>query len=116
MLGSDKFNMESNNTTVAVAKRHPTKEIAIIEVYGRSFKINCRLSNLSVTGAFLELTNSAYQAKQGDLVRITVPLQKVNKTYTLHGQIVWSRGMGIGVSFLKDKDLHAILTKNTKAG
>ncbi len=106
--------MESNNTTVTSAKRHPTKELAILEVYGRTFKINGRLANLSVTGAFLELTSSNYQPKQGDLVRITVPLQKLNKTYTLHGQVIWSRGMGLGVSFLKDKDLHAILTKTTR--
>lgn len=104
-----------NNTTLNAAKRHPTKEIAILEVYGRSYKINSRLANLSVTGAFLELTSSNYQPKQGDLVRITVPLQKVNKTYTLHGQVVWSRGLGLGVSFLKDKDLHALLTRTTRA-
>jgi hypothetical protein len=107
--------MESNNTTVTVAKRHPTKELAILEVYGRNFKINSRLSNLSVTGAFLELASSNYVPKQGDLVRITVPLSKVNKTYTLHGQIVWSRGLGVGVSFLKDKDLYAMLTKASAA-
>lgn len=103
--------MESSNTTVTVAKRHPTKEMAFLEVFGRSFKIKSRLCNLSVTGAFLELTSSPYEPKQGDLVRITVPLQKVNKTYTLHGQVVWNRGLGIGVTFLKDKDIHALLIK-----
>ncbi|MCC2678503.1 MAG: PilZ protein [Pseudobdellovibrio sp.] len=103
-----------NTANLNVAKRHATKEIAILEVYGRSYKINSRLANLSITGAFLELTSSNYQPKQGDLVRITVPLQKVNKTYTLHGQVVWSRGLGVGVSFLKDKDLHALLTKSTR--
>jgi len=103
-----------NTTNLNVAKRHQTKEVAIIEVYGRNFKINSRLANVSITGAFLELTSSNYQPKQGDLVRITVPLQKVNKTYTLHGQVVWCRGLGVGVSFLKDKDLREILTKATK--
>lgn len=106
--------MESKNTTVTAAKRHATKELAILEVYGRTFKINSRLANLSVTGAFLELTSSGYQPKQGDLVRITVPLQKLNKTYTLHGQVIWIRGLGVGVTFLKDKDLHALLTKSSR--
>jgi hypothetical protein len=104
--------MDNNNSSQnIVAKRHQTKEMAVLEIHGRTLKIQCRLSNLSITGAFLELTSFNYLPRQGDLVRMTVNLRQVNKTYKLNGQVVWSRGLGLGVSFLKDKELFAILSR-----
>ncbi len=99
--------MDNKNTTSTStgAKRHSTKEFATIEIQGRTLKIQCRLSNVSQTGAFLEVINSGITPKQGDLVRITVNLRQISKTHILIGQVVWSRGLGLGVTFLKNKDL-----------
>lgn len=104
--------MQNNSTSsVQVAKRHPTRELVLMEIHGRAIKIHCRMHNLSVTGAFLELTSSNLIPKKGELVRMTIALRQINKTHTLHGQIVWCRGLGLGVAFLKDKALYDILTK-----
>ncbi len=88
-----------------VAKRHATNETAVVEVYGRSGKIFCRMNNLSTSGAFLEILNATFTPKQGDFVRVTVNLKQISKSHTVHGQIIWCRGLGLGISFVKDKDL-----------
>lgn len=99
----------SNPTGASVelaAKRHPTNETAIVEIYGRSGKLYCRMNNLSTTGAFFEVTNAYHTPKKGDLVRVTISLKQIGKTHTVHGQIMWCRGLGMGVAFIKNKDLY----------
>lgn len=88
-----------------IAQRHTTNETAFVEVQGRAGKILCRMNNLSKTGAFFEIVNSHFTPKQGDLVRVTINLKQLNKTHTLHGQIIWNRGLGLGIAFLKSKDV-----------
>ena len=96
---------DKSTTLLTVAKRHPTQELASLEIQGRNIKINCRMSNLSQTGAFLEIINSNILPKQGDLVRMTVHLRQLNKMHVLVGQVIWCKGLGVGISFLKNKDL-----------
>ena len=43
--------------------------------------------------------------RKGDLVRITILLRQINKTHIVDAEIVWSRGLGLGISFLKKTDL-----------
>lgn len=100
-LGISKTETESTS-----AKRHVTNEPAIVEVYGRTGKIFCRMNNLSTSGAFFEITNSYHTPRQGDVVRVTINLKQLGKTHTLHGQIIWCRGLGLGVAFIKNKDLY----------
>ncbi len=85
--------------------RYYTKEMAQVEVYGRMGKIFCKMSNLSQSGAFLEIINSNHMPRSGDLVRITVLLRQINKTHVVDAEIIWSRGLGLGLNFLKKTDL-----------
>lgn len=98
-------NNQNQPRSESVAQRYQTNETAFVEVQGRSGKILCRMNNLSTTGAFFEIINSHFTPKQGDLVRVTVNLKQVGKTHTLHGHIIWSRGLGLGIAFLKNKDV-----------
>ena len=82
-----------------------------MEVYGQTEKIFCRMNNLSVSGAFFEITNAKYTPKKNELVRMTVNLKQLGKTYTLHGEVIWSRGLGLGISFIKQKDLFKKVSK-----
>lgn len=86
-------------------KRFLTKEHAQLEIYGRLGKIYCRLTNLSQTGAFLEIVNAKYTPKPGELLRMTILLRQVNKTHTLDAEIVWSKGLGLGITFIKKDQL-----------
>lgn len=85
-------------------KRFFTKELAQIEVYGRMGKIFCKMANVSQSGAFFEIINSNYMPRQGDLVRVTILLRQINKTHVIDGEIIWCKGLGIGLTFLK-KDI-----------
>ena len=87
------------------AKRFLTKELAQIEVYGRMGKVFCKMSNLSQSGAFFEIINSNYMPRSGDLVRVTILLRQINKSHTLDAEIVWCKGLGLGLNFLKKTEL-----------
>lgn len=88
-----------------VAKRHTTKESAVIEIYGQTEKLFCRMNNLSTSGAFFEIVSANFTPKKNQIIRMTVTLKQINKTYILHGEVVWAKGLGVGVSFIKQKDL-----------
>lgn len=103
--------MNEKINTDLIAKRYPTKEPARIEVYGRPEAIFCRMNNLSSTGAFFEITHAKQMPRVGDLVQMTISLKQVNKTHILNGEVVWHKGMGIGVSFIKQKDIIAKLAR-----
>lgn len=105
--------MEQNQNTPnhSPAKRHLTNETAFLEIYGRSGKILCKMNNLSTTGAFFEIVNSHITPRKGDVVRITVNLKKLNKSHVLHGQIIWNKGLGIGIAFMKTQDLVKLVVK-----
>lgn len=97
------------------AQRYNTKEMANIEVYGRMGKVFCKLGNLSESGAFLEIVNSNYVPRSGDLVRITVALKQLNKTHIVDAEIIWARGLGLGICFLKRTQLLEKLSGRTPA-
>jgi hypothetical protein len=112
--------MENKTTTTTTAdslesalkaKRHYTREHATVEVYGKSGRVHCKMNNLSTTGAFFETINTGYTLKQGDIVRVTINLRQINKTHTLHGEVVWNKGLGLGVAFIKQKDVFKKLAK-----
>ncbi len=100
------YNPTSEDTqNTGPARRYNTKEMAQIEVYGRMGKVFCKLGNLSESGAFLEIINSSYVPRSGDLVRITVLLRQINKTHIVDAEIIWARGLGLGINFLRKKTL-----------
>lgn len=61
------------------------------------------MNNLSATGAFFEILNSNYTPRPGEIVRVVINLKQVNKSHTINGQIVWAKGLGIGIHFIKHK-------------
>ncbi len=102
-------NSNQNNTP----KRYPTKENAQIQVYGRSGTVHCRMANLSATGALLEINNVKNMPKQGDIIRITIALRQLNKSHTLDAEIVWCKGSGMGINFIKREQIYEKLAQRT---
>ncbi|MBC7420439.1 MAG: PilZ domain-containing protein [Bdellovibrio sp.] len=96
---------EAIQSDQAQAKRFSTKELAQIEVYGRMGKVFCKMANLSQSGAFFEIINSNYMPRSGDLVRVTVLLRQINKTHILDAEIIWCKGLSLGINFLKKSEL-----------
>ena len=94
------------------AKRFVTKEKADIEVYGHIGKLGAQLRNLSETGAFLEVSSGDYVPQKGDLLNLTVTLDSLKKTYNLAAEVVWSKGMGMGICFInKEEVLERMMAK-----
>ena len=87
------------------AQRHHTQEIAQIEVYGRMGNLLAKMRNLSVTGAFLELTHADFVPQKGDLLRVTVNLNSVKRTHQLNALVVWTRDLGLGVQFISEEQV-----------
>jgi hypothetical protein len=100
-----------------IAQRFDTKEVAQIEVYGRTHgKIVARMKNLSTTGAFFELAQSEYVPRQGDMLCVTVHLSSLNRSRIVHAQVVWNRGLGFGAQFmLRDELVTRMITNKLTA-
>jgi hypothetical protein len=88
-----------------IARRFTTNENATIEVFGRMETMHGTMKNLSTSGCFLELTKGEYIPQEGDCIRVVLPLKSINKTRNLFGQVVWKKGVGFGVSFIKKEDI-----------
>lgn len=93
------------NADGTTAVRYQTQEAAQIDVFGKRGIIYCRMGNLSVSGAFFEMVSSTYVPKTKDFVRITINLKKINSTRILYGEVIWCKGNGLGISFLKQKEV-----------
>lgn len=94
------------NTATIPARRFSTQEMAQIEVFGKDGKILTKMGNVSYTGAFFEVISSNFMPQNKDIVRITVNLRSVNKTHVIDAEVVWSKGLGLGVQFLNRDQLN----------
>ncbi len=96
------------------AKRFKTKETAQIEVYGHIGVLVASLKNLSQTGAFLEVSSGDYVPQKGDLLNMTVQLGSLQRTHNVTAEVIWSKGLGLGICFInKDEVLERMMAKGS---
>lgn len=88
-----------------IAQRYLTHEPARVEIYGKKEALLCRMSNLSATGAFFEILSSSYLPQVGDLICVTINLKDINRIHVFNGEVIWRKDHGMGVSFVKQKEL-----------
>ncbi|WP_374075234.1 PilZ domain-containing protein [Bdellovibrio bacteriovorus] len=99
---------------MSTAKRFRTKETAHVEVYGHIGILVANLKNLSQTGAFLEVSQGDYVPQKGDLLNLTVNLTSLRRTHNVAAEVVWSKGLGLGICFInKDQVLERMMAKGT---
>lgn len=95
------------------SQRYTTSEIAQIEVYGRLDRLVSKMTNLSMTGAFLEMQDGKKPPRKGDLIRATFHFRSLGKTRILDAEVVWTNEEGFGISFLKrDQLLSRMFNRN----
>jgi PilZ domain len=87
------------------ADRHPTKEVASLEFYGKSGSLIADVKNLSKTGACIEWSHSDVEVSQGDLVRLTILLKALNRKHHVTAEVVWRRGRMSGLSFISQAQI-----------
>lgn len=107
--------MDNKQISELIAKRYPTRETARLQIIGRNEVLLVRMSNLSSTGAFFEMIGSSVALKVGQLVSVTVNLREVNKTHVVGAEVVWVKGHGIGVLFIKQRELLQRLHRQQKS-
>jgi len=104
-----------NSTDVNTAKRFLTQELVQMEIFGHIGKIFCKMENLSVSGAFFQIINSKAFPKNGDLVRITINLRSIKKIHAIDAEIIWCKGMGLGLQFMTKDQFRNKLSKKLTA-
>jgi hypothetical protein len=104
----EQFEGYMNHTT-----RFKTNETAQVEIFGQSGAYRVFVRNLSKTGAFLEFLNASFIPNEGDILNITVRLPAVKKIHRITAEVVWKKGLGLGVCFInKDEVLERIMAKS----
>ena len=99
-----------NQNSQQVARRFVTQELAHIEIYGKNGRILTKMGNLSSTGAFFEVLSPNFSVKKGDIARVTINLRSLNRVHVVDCEVVWAKGLGVGVTFLKREELQEKLT------
>ncbi len=104
--------MSDQISSFARETRFYTKEIAIVEVYGKMGKAPALLKNISKTGAFLELNHSKILPQKGDILQITVQLKELQKERKFSAEVIWNQGFSLGIQFLaKDQVVSKLMNK-----
>lgn len=89
---------EINNTDLH--KRYQTNETAFLRVRGYLENLMCVMENVSLTGAKLRVSNTSYLPKTQEKVKVTLHLRSINKTHRIYAQVVWVKGLDIGLKFI----------------
>jgi CheY-like chemotaxis protein len=92
-------------------RRFFTDQSAYIEKTGSGETLEANIYNLSRGGAYIELTSG--RANPGELLNLTINLDKVSKAYRVDAVVVWTSPRGflhgnpaIGVQFMKANDVY----------
>lgn len=104
--------MQTRNLPQQMFKRFATNQPLSIESYATGELINSSMFNLSVGGAYFE-TDVKPTASVGDLVKMQVNLNDVERNHMMNARIVWttrkgsySGGYGLGVKFVRNEELY----------
>lgn len=95
------------------APRYPTNEKAAVEIYGKTGTSLARLKNISRSGACIEWMQPDFAVQPGDLVRMTVKLNALNKSHNLSAEVVWKDGNTSGITFLTSDQVFERIIERT---
>ncbi|MCB0407796.1 MAG: PilZ domain-containing protein [Bdellovibrionales bacterium] len=104
--------MQSRNLPQQMFKRFKTNQPLSIESYSTGEQMESSMFNLSVGGAYFEAEKKP-SASIGDLVKLQVNLNDVDKSHMMNARIVWttrkgaySGGYGVGVKFVRNEEIY----------
>lgn len=93
-------------------ERYKTETTSVVEFPLTGDELGSTLFNLSMTGAYMEFTEKP-PVSIGDVVRVRVQLDQLNKDHQLPAKVVWfSRrgqtrgGFGVGLQFMPEEDYY----------
>ncbi|MES3039020.1 MAG: PilZ domain-containing protein [Bdellovibrionota bacterium] len=87
-------------------QRFNTKEQADFEIYGKNGQFTAVLKNISATGAYLEIIDSAGNTPAaGELLHVRVHLDQLKKVRDFDAEVKWNNETGLGVKFMNKGDV-----------
>lgn len=104
--------MSARNVPQQVFRRYRTNLAATIETFITGEQFDTHMFNLSRGGAYFEVPKRPGVAV-GDLLRLRVHLNDVDREHHIHGRVVWTThkghaagGYGVGIKFMKTTDIY----------
>jgi Tfp pilus assembly protein PilZ len=99
-----------------IFRRFYTDEEADLQLFRSGQNISSKIRNLSKGGAFIEYKGPAISV--GEMLRLNIDLKQVARRYEVNAKVVWSAKVspwgedpGVGVQFVKDKDVYQNLLR-----
>lgn len=96
--------------------RFRTNQEVELESFASGARFTTHMFNLSKGGAYCEFAETPNDLTVGDLVRLKINLEDINRDYSVNARIVWttrkgnySGGHGAGVKFVKSQDIYSQL-------
>lgn len=93
-------------------KRFPTQQSAVLETFMSGESLPSQIYNLSVGGAYCEFFGKS-NVSVGDLVKLKVQLDDLDRLHVINAKIVWitrngnrTGGPGAGMRFVKYDDIY----------
>lgn len=104
--------MIARTVSQQVFRRYRTNLSATLETFISGESYHTHMFNLSRGGAYFEM-NKKPTVGVGDLLRLKVHLQDMEREHHVHGRIVWTThkghaagGYGLGIKFMKSTDIY----------
>ncbi|MBX7231293.1 MAG: PilZ domain-containing protein [Bdellovibrionales bacterium] len=94
-----------------IHRRFTTRQSAQIETFTTGEAIEVEMFNLSMSGAYCEFNHNC-KFDVGEMVRLRVDLDQINKTHNITARVVWFRrkneanSNGAGMRFIKTNDFY----------
>lgn len=94
-----------------IYRRFYTDQTAVIEKTVTGETLSGQIYNLSRGGAYMEMPSQ--QLKPGEILKVTIPLDKISRSYKVDAQVVWANDKGfwkgnpaVGLRFVKAGDIY----------
>lgn len=97
-----------------LCRRYVTNQQTELQIVGEMDNIPARITNLSLSGCKISYGNG-YSWSEGDLLKLDVPLDKLQKQHSVHAKVVWverDASNEMGVEFIPTEDVYSHLLAN----
>ncbi|MAF89667.1 MAG: PilZ domain-containing protein [Bdellovibrionota bacterium] len=90
-------------------RRYMTNQFTSLSGLDSDLNMEGNITNLSISGAKIKL-NAHSAWKEGDLVKLDIPLNKIRKNHSVHAKVVWVEGLEsdneVGVEFIPTDEVY----------
>lgn len=87
------------------AKRYQTNEQVSIQIVGKLSYFSARIENLSETGAALQMMSGSFLFTKRTLLKLTLNLGSIGKSYEIFAKVVWIKNTLVGVKFINKSEV-----------